>query len=194
MTTKVSYADRAIAVALRQVGKPYVFGDEGPDSFDCSGLLWYSYKQAGAPVGPRWTTATMAATMQRINVNEAAPGDFLFPHTGHVVMVVSADRIVEALKTGVPVRTSPRNARTWRFARRFSPPGKGMSSSGNVTEIPADVAELGKAADFVTDTHNWLRLGYVLAGGLLVTVAVILFSGETVIGKAGKSAVSKVLR
>ena len=37
----------ALTVALRQLGDPYVYGDEGPDSFDCSGLVQFSYGKAG---------------------------------------------------------------------------------------------------------------------------------------------------
>ena len=39
--------NHAMAVALRQLGDPYVYGDEGPDSFDCSGLVQFSYGKAG---------------------------------------------------------------------------------------------------------------------------------------------------
>lgn len=37
----------AMTVALRQLGDPYVYGDEGPDSFDCSGLVQFAYGKAG---------------------------------------------------------------------------------------------------------------------------------------------------
>lgn len=38
---------KAYNVAMDQRGDPYVLGAEGPSAFDCSGLVWYSYKKAG---------------------------------------------------------------------------------------------------------------------------------------------------
>ena len=45
-TSTNSKMDKAIELLKQQVGKPYVWGDEGPDSFDCSGLVQYIYKNA----------------------------------------------------------------------------------------------------------------------------------------------------
>jgi cell wall-associated NlpC family hydrolase len=44
-------AARVVAIALKQINKPYVFGSHGPNSFDCSGLAEYSYRMAGYPTG-----------------------------------------------------------------------------------------------------------------------------------------------
>ncbi|HEX6515807.1 MAG TPA: C40 family peptidase [Nocardioidaceae bacterium] len=41
---------RAYVVARAQLGDPYEYGAEGPDAFDCSGLMWFSYKHAGHPI------------------------------------------------------------------------------------------------------------------------------------------------
>ena len=40
----------AVQFALKQLGKPYVFGAEGPDSYDCSGLTWASYRSVGVTI------------------------------------------------------------------------------------------------------------------------------------------------
>ena len=37
----------AVAIAYKQIGKPYALGGKGPNTFDCSGLVWYCYKNAG---------------------------------------------------------------------------------------------------------------------------------------------------
>lgn len=41
------YRQAIVSVAKEQVGKKYVFGSRGPDTFDCSGLSWYVYKKCG---------------------------------------------------------------------------------------------------------------------------------------------------
>lgn len=47
----VSDVERFIDIAYAQLGKPYVWSTEGPDSFDCSGFVWYCLRQAGVSVG-----------------------------------------------------------------------------------------------------------------------------------------------
>ncbi len=66
-------------IALAQIGKPYVFGDEGPDSFDCSGFAYYCLNQAGHRVG-RSTANTYSnkTQWQYVNRNELQPGDLMF--------------------------------------------------------------------------------------------------------------------
>src|SRR6266567_2682414 len=47
-------AAKAVQLAREQIGKPYVWGDEGPGRFDCSGLAWYAWAHAGL----RWERMT----------------------------------------------------------------------------------------------------------------------------------------
>lgn len=69
-------ADRLVQVALAQVGKPYVWGSKGPNTFDCSGLCTWSYAQIGIgiPNGSR----TQFATMRPVTASELRPGDLIF--------------------------------------------------------------------------------------------------------------------
>jgi cell wall-associated NlpC family hydrolase len=71
-------ADREVIVmtAFIQVGKPYRYGGDGPDAFDCSGLVRYAYGKAGVRV-PR-TTAELYAGGEVIDLAQAKPGDLLF--------------------------------------------------------------------------------------------------------------------
>jgi hypothetical protein len=66
-------------IALKQLGKPYVWGAEGPDSFDCSGFIHYCLNQAGYPVG-RTTANTYSARSdwQYVDRNALQPGDLMF--------------------------------------------------------------------------------------------------------------------
>jgi len=101
-------AGRAVSYALRQRGKPYRWAAEGPAAFDCSGLTWASWRAAGVSI-PR-TAAGQLAALRRIR-GRLQPGDLLIyrsrgPSRRHVAMVVSRDRMVEALGRGIPVRST----------------------------------------------------------------------------------------
>jgi cell wall-associated NlpC family hydrolase len=89
---------RAVAFALRQRGKPYRWGAEGPGAFDCSGLTWAAWRAAGVPI-PR-TAAAQLAGLRRVR-GRLQPGDLLIyrsrgPSRRHVAMVVGRGRMVEA--------------------------------------------------------------------------------------------------
>lgn len=68
--------EKAVYLASLQAGKPYVYGAEGPSSFDCSGLVQYVYKQLGKSL-PRTTDQQFAATTQISQYNKQ-PGDLIF--------------------------------------------------------------------------------------------------------------------
>jgi cell wall-associated NlpC family hydrolase len=98
-------AARAVAFALAQRGKPYRWGTEGPDAFDCSGLTWAAWRAAGVTI-PR-TAADQLAGLPRAS-GRLQPGDLLiYPSRGpsrrHVAMVVGRGRMVEAPGRGIPV-------------------------------------------------------------------------------------------
>lgn len=75
-TTGASVAARAVDAALSQVGKPYVLGAAGPNSYDCSGLVQWAYKQAGASL-PRTSRQQWSATT-RVSESNLRPGDLIF--------------------------------------------------------------------------------------------------------------------
>jgi hypothetical protein len=101
-------AARAVAFALRQRGKPYRWGAEGPHAFDCSGLTWAAWRAAEVAI-PR-TAAGQLAGLTRVR-GQLRPGDLLIyrsrgPSRRHVAMVVGRGRMVEALSRGIPVRSA----------------------------------------------------------------------------------------
>jgi cell wall-associated NlpC family hydrolase len=76
---------KAVAYAKRQVlatnpKKPYVWGAQGPNSFDCSGLVYAAYKSAGLgwPTWGRLNAALYFVATKRVSFNELLPGDLLF--------------------------------------------------------------------------------------------------------------------
>jgi cell wall-associated NlpC family hydrolase len=97
-----------VAFALRQRGKPYRWGAEGPHAFDCSGLTWAAWRAAGVTI-PR-TAAGQLAGLPRVR-GRLRPGDLVIyassgPSRRHVAMVVGRGRMVEAPGRGVPVRSA----------------------------------------------------------------------------------------
>ncbi len=101
-------AERAVRAALTRLGCPYVWGATGPDRFDCSGLVQWSYAQAGVPL--HRTTYDQINEGTPVARADVRPGDLVFPHTGHVQMAIGHDLVVEAPSAGVPVRISPMGA------------------------------------------------------------------------------------
>ncbi len=66
----------ALGTAMRQRGDWYSYGAAGPNSFDCSGLVYYSYRRAGFPV-PR-TSGAQSGFVRRIAKSSMRPGDLMF--------------------------------------------------------------------------------------------------------------------
>ncbi|MCG8918183.1 NlpC/P60 family protein [Actinokineospora sp. PR83] len=101
-------AGRAMDVALAQRGKPYVWGAEGPGSFDCSGLVLYAYRAAGISL-PHSSRAQYGYG-RSVSRSELQPGDLLFyggsvGSIHHVAMYIGGGKIVHASTSGVPVKT-----------------------------------------------------------------------------------------
>ena len=97
----------AVAAALAKVGCPYVGGSAGPDSFDCSGLVYWAFTQAGYDI-PRVTADGYWNLCQPISKDELMPGDLVFwdagwvnagETMGHVAIYMGDGQLVQALNT-----------------------------------------------------------------------------------------------
>lgn len=98
-------------LALSHLGKPYVWGAEGPDSFDCSGLVCYVYAQIGLGL-PR-TTFAMVRVGKAVSVGELAPGDLVFFRgNAHVGMYIGGGWFVHSPHTGDVVKLATLNSRS----------------------------------------------------------------------------------
>lgn len=113
--------DRAVKIATYQKGDPYRYGADGPRAFDCSGLVFYSYRMANIRV-PR-TSSQLAQRVRHIRWDRKRPGDLIFYHNSgrvyHVAIYVGRGRVVEAQKPGTRVGVhrmwqAPRYAGTLR--------------------------------------------------------------------------------
>ncbi|MEU9150197.1 C40 family peptidase [Streptomyces sp. NPDC048417] len=91
---------KAVAFATAQVGKPYVWGAEGPDSYDCSGLTSQAWASAGQPI-PR-TSQEQWKQLKHVDVKDMRPGDLIiyFDDASHVAMYVGDGAIIQAPRPG----------------------------------------------------------------------------------------------
>ncbi|WP_154940418.1 C40 family peptidase [Micromonospora palomenae] len=104
----------AVRYALAQLGDPYLWSAEGPDRFDCSGLMWAAYRSAGYYDLPRVSRDQYYATRARsVDRSALLPGDLLFFASGsswttihHVGMYIGGGKMVQAPSTGDVVKIS----------------------------------------------------------------------------------------
>lgn len=100
-------AQKAIAAAYAELGKPYVWGAVGPDGFDCSGLMQHSWGEAGVML-PR-TSQEQAEAGPSVPLSQIQPGDLViyFPGRTHVGMYVGDGLIIHAPRPGSVVQFAP---------------------------------------------------------------------------------------
>lgn len=103
-TASTAKADKALAFARAQIGKPYVWGASGPGSYDCSGLTQAAWKAAGVTL-PR-TTWDQVKAGTTVSVNSAQPGDlvFFYDDISHVGIYIGDGMMIHAPKPGAYVR------------------------------------------------------------------------------------------
>ena len=110
-------AERAAGNALKMVGKPYRYGGSSPAGFDCSGLIQYSYKQAGVSL-PR-STDDLLRTSTPLRGQHLRRGDLLFfdqegKKKSHVGIYLGDGKFVHAPSSGKQVRTDRLDSPYWK--------------------------------------------------------------------------------
>ncbi|MET9916442.1 C40 family peptidase [Streptomyces sp. NPDC006435] len=118
----------AVAYAIGQIGKPYVWGAEGPDSFDCSGLTSQAWARAGLVI-PR-TSQEQWRQLRKVPLNALRPGDLViyFPKATHVALYIGNGLVVQAPRPGSRVKVSPMASNPLLGAVRPDPQGASLSS------------------------------------------------------------------
>lgn len=105
-------AGKAARTALAQRGDMYLWGAEGPNRFDCSGLMMYSYKAAGKSI-PR-TSYQQRVWTRTVPFSQKRMGDMTF-YNGHVAMylgnVNGQEWMIHASRSGQPVQVAPLRTR-----------------------------------------------------------------------------------
>lgn len=100
-----SAAAVAARIAMGYQGVNYVWGGTTPSGFDCSGLVQYSFRQAGISL-PRTSQQQMRVGIP-VSRSELQVGDLVFPHSGHVGIYVGNGCMVHAPHTGAKVKVAP---------------------------------------------------------------------------------------
>ncbi|WKZ96444.1 cell wall hydrolase P75 [Lacticaseibacillus paracasei] len=96
-----------ISIAEQQIGKPYVWGGKGPNSFDCSGLMYYAFLN-GAGVNIGGWTVPQESSGQQVSLSALQPGDLLFwgghGSSYHVALYIGGGTMIQAPQPGENVK------------------------------------------------------------------------------------------
>ena len=115
----IDKADKVVALAEKQIGKPYVWGAEGPDSFDCSGLVYYVYKEAVGINLPR-VSRDQYNVGTYISKENLKPGDLVFSSTNdagtitHVGIYVGDNKMIHSPNSGKNVEKVDLSNNYWK--------------------------------------------------------------------------------
>jgi peptidoglycan DL-endopeptidase CwlO len=109
----------AMAIAMGRLGSPYRWGAAGPGAFDCSGLVYWSYRQAGLTL-PRSSRA-QSQVGTAVSKGALQPGDLVFFYrpVSHVAIYIGNGRVVHASTSGKPVKIANLNDMPFTSARRI---------------------------------------------------------------------------
>jgi len=110
----------ALRAAMTKLGKPYLWGAEGPNSFDCSGLVLWAFQQVGVNNLPR-TAANQAGMGRAVSSSELQPGDLVFFYSpiSHVGIYSGEGKVLNAVQSGDFVRYSEVSRMPFNTARRI---------------------------------------------------------------------------
>jgi cell wall-associated NlpC family hydrolase len=115
-----SVGSQVVAIAMRYLGVPYVWGGASPSGFDCSGLVVYVFQQVGISL-PHYTGSLFAGGTP-VARDQLEPGDLVFfdgVPPGHVGIYVGGDQFIHAPETGDVVKISTLSGWNYVGARRY---------------------------------------------------------------------------
>lgn len=112
-----SHHHPGLAIARGMIGEPYRYGGAGPGGFDCSGLVYYSFRKAGIRT-PR-TTNDQYRQSKRVSMSRLQPGDLVFfrisrNKLSHVGIYAGDDRFIHAPSSGKSVGYASLRDPYWR--------------------------------------------------------------------------------
>lgn len=159
-------AKSIIALLTQQIGKPYVWGATGPDSFDCSGLMYYCYNQFsddlidGKPISR--TTYTQLSDGNPVDASDSSKwqaGDLVFPHDGHVLAYIGNGQFIHAPHTGDVVKTTSQYWDNTYAVRRVIAEDTTISST-DIGDIPSDYVDAltvvdGNCDAFISNMNSY---------------------------------------
>jgi len=170
--TTVTGAD-IVDQARRVLGRPYVYGAEGPNTFDCSGLVKWCCDNLGLSSCPRTSELQFGWTQR---VSTPTPGDLVFftgaeidPPPGHVGIVIAPGQMINAPFTGTVVRQDG-----------FSENGTGVNTFMGYGRIPGASSD-GTGTNVATNTDNQLSTTSGIVAGYVGMFLIIGFAVVAVI-------------
>lgn len=157
--------EAAVQFALAQIGKPYVWGTAGPNTYDCSGLIYASFRHAGVKISR--VTLTQIRDGSPVSKTDLRRGDIVFPDPGHVQMYLGNGQVVHSPHSGARVRIN--NLARFYAARRIVGGAAPEQGTDGVETVPVGRdSGLTAAVATLTNRHTYLRALAFIVGGLLV--------------------------
>lgn len=208
----------AVGFAKQELGLPYVWGGNNPQmgGFDCSGLVQWSYAQAGVNL-PRVSWDQWSALQGKsIPLDQVQAGDILFAagsdgsasKPGHEAMMVSNNQLIQAPYTGTDIQLDPYNPRDWLYAARptgsgasakANPkggPGSGATSGGSTASTAASAARAGAGGFGASYADEAAALSYITSGASSpggMPSSLTSFAGSSGLnGSSGKPSTSQI--
>jgi hypothetical protein len=174
----------AIAFALAQRGKRYVWATAGPNTYDCSGLVFRAFEHGGYHFTGRPTTYTLVGMGSAVERSQLQRGDLVFPTSGHVQIYLGGGQVVEAASPKLGIRTSSLG-NVWRARRLITGgtgggstaaatlgninPGGGVGSAG--AQSDSTLAIVGNALNWAGDPQHWRNVFMIILGVIICLIA-----------------------
>lgn len=168
--------DDILQFTRAQLGKPYVWGATGPNSYDCSGLVYAAYKAAGLPV-QRVTASAFGRQGNAVDLAHAQPGDVVYfdepgatDHVGILIDTANGGHMIDAPTEGKPVEVD--SIKGFTSIRSF--PGV---TGGAASWVDAVTNPIGSGVAAATDAVGSIFSGWqtdLLGVGLKLAAAGIV--------------------
>lgn len=187
--------EQIVQAVKQHLGQPYVYGADGPNSFDCSGLVQYALEHLGVPGVPRTSESQWAwSKLKPVSYSDLRPGDLIFSNwsgdgtpPGHVAVYAGGGKLIEAPRTGVPVHEIALDSSYRSHVqgyKRLSGSTPGAAGAGDSSGVAAGISgvasDLANASTFVQELMmpgTWLRVvAFVLGAGALGAGAWLMIS------------------
>jgi cell wall-associated NlpC family hydrolase len=114
-TVSASKASAATSIAKSMIGQSYRYGGQSPSGFDCSGLVWYSYKKVGVKTAR--TSKNLRKQVKKVSRSNLRAGDLVFfkdwVRTGHVGIYIGNGQFVHAPSSGKKVKVDRMDSGYW---------------------------------------------------------------------------------
>lgn len=153
-------AEQFVALCESQKGKKYVWGAAGPDSFDCSGLIYWALAQMGIP-SVHQSASLINATSRITTAQGATTRGALLYRPGHIAVSLGDGRTIEAMNPANGVRYGSATPSSWTAAGII--PQLAAAPAPNPPAVPPRIAVLGGDGQAVVKEGNlwesWQNMG-----------------------------------